>query len=313
MGLHPSPAFVSPLTDSPNQEILFEFRAGKMMTNGTRVTPDPRKGLVRLSKGEDTLTHFQWWDRTLNLMEDDQIIFPEEASFEKVGQSSGRVYLLSFKHDDRKFFFWMQETRQENDGDICNIVMHHLNRPLEDEEDEPEDSPKAVPQLSEGGVSDRLETSSDLSAGTAALSGEMSHGTSTGVVQLTDLQRILSGLGQAPGSPGFSELLKPDIVVPLLENLQLEERLAPYLPEGVRSKQAIAELMQSPQFHQQLDSFTQVIRSGQMDLSQFGIDPSKYNFTVAAFLEAIEEQANMDGSEKGREQRPNRDVMEEGR
>jgi hypothetical protein len=31
--------------------------------------------------------------------------------------------------------------------------------------------------------------------------------------------------------PGFSELLKPDIVVPLLENLQLEERLAPYLPE----------------------------------------------------------------------------------
>jgi hypothetical protein len=70
MGLHPSPAFVSPLTDSPNQEILFEFRAGKMMTNGTRVTPDPRKGLVRLSKSEDTLTHFQWWDRTLNLMED---------------------------------------------------------------------------------------------------------------------------------------------------------------------------------------------------------------------------------------------------
>lgn len=83
--------------------------------------------------------------------------------------------------------------------------------------------------------------------------------------------------------------------------------------QGVRSNQAIAELMQSPQFHQQLDSFTQVIRSGQMDLSQFGIDPSKYNFTVAAFLEAIEEQANMDGSENGREQRPNHDVMEEGR
>jgi hypothetical protein len=30
----------------------------------------------------------------------------------------------------------------------------------EDEEDEPEDSPKAVLQISEGGVSDRLETSS---------------------------------------------------------------------------------------------------------------------------------------------------------
>ena len=28
--------------------------------------------------------------------------------------------------------------------------------------------------------------------------------------------------------------------------------------QGVRTKQAIAELMQSPQFHQQLDAFTQV-------------------------------------------------------
>jgi hypothetical protein len=32
------------------QEILFEFRAGKMTKTGTRVTPDPRKGLVRLLK-----------------------------------------------------------------------------------------------------------------------------------------------------------------------------------------------------------------------------------------------------------------------
>jgi len=31
--------------------------------------------------------------------------------------------------------------------------------------------------------------------------------------------------------PGFSELLRPDIVGPLLDELQLEERLAPYLPE----------------------------------------------------------------------------------
>lgn len=31
--------------------------------------------------------------------------------------------------------------------------------------------------------------------------------------------------------PGFSELLRPDIVRSLLDELQLEERLAPYLPE----------------------------------------------------------------------------------
>lgn len=32
------------------QEVLFEFKAGKMVANGTRVVPDPRKGLVRLVK-----------------------------------------------------------------------------------------------------------------------------------------------------------------------------------------------------------------------------------------------------------------------
>jgi hypothetical protein len=50
--------------------------------------------------------------------------------------------------------------RQENDADICNIVMHHLNRPLEDEEDEPEDSSQAVSETSEGAVPDKLEAPS---------------------------------------------------------------------------------------------------------------------------------------------------------
>jgi 26S proteasome regulatory subunit N13 len=193
----------SPLPDSPDQqEILFEFRAGKMTKTGTRVTPDPRKGLVRLLKGEDTLTHFQWWDRGLNSMED--IIFPQEATFKKVEQSSGRVYLLSFKHDDRKFFFWMQETREENDADICNIVMHHLNRPLEDEEDEPEDSSQAISETSEGAVPDKLEAPSDLNEGATASSDDIPHGSSSGVVQLADLQRILTGLGQTPGDIGMA-------------------------------------------------------------------------------------------------------------
>lgn len=86
----------------------------------------------------------------------DQIVFPDEAVFEKVpeifkffmyfleellegfdfveqfglsiqilllilfrvmqvGQSSGRVYLLKFKHDDRRSFFWMQ---------VCTLNPH---------------------------------------------------------------------------------------------------------------------------------------------------------------------------------------------
>jgi len=50
--------------------------------------------------------------------------------------------------------------------------------------------------------------------------------------------------------PPFSELLKPEIVVPLLENLQHKECLVTYLPE--------------------------VLQSGQMEFLQFGITPSKF-------------------------------------
>jgi len=321
MGL--TPPAVSPVPVPPDQDILLEIRAGKMIASGTRVTPDPRKGLIRLVKAEDTLLHFQWWDRTTCTLEDDQIVFPEEATFEKVGQSSGRVYLLKFKHDDRKSFFWMQEADKGMDADICNVVMHLLNHPLEsDGEDELEDSPQPLSENSDAMAGDLFEataTSRDLAGDSSPLASVIPGATSSGVVQLADLQRILTGLGQPSEAnlamardtgPGFSELLRPDIVGPLLDDLQLEERLAPYLPEGVRTKQAIAELMQSPQFHQQLDAFTQVIRSGQIDLSQFGIDSSRYNYTVASFLEAIEDQAASGSNEQ--EQRLDQDVMEEG-
>ena len=49
------------------------------------------------------------------------------------------------------------------------------------------------------------------------------------------------------------------------------------------------ESLQSPQFRQQVEAFSYVLRTGQIDLSQFGIDPSKYNFTVASFLEALDD------------------------
>nr|AFK46139.1 unknown [Medicago truncatula] len=74
-----------------------------------------------------------------------------------------------------------------------------------------------------------------------------------------------------------------------METLPLEQRLASYLPEGTWSPEDILELLQSPPFRQQVDSFTYVLRTGQIDLSQFGIDPSKYKFTVLSFLEALED------------------------
>lgn len=280
----------------PLQEIMLEFRAGIMSLEGTRVVPDTRKGLVRVARGDEGLLHFQWLNRTSNVVEIDQIILPDEAIFEKVQQTSGRVYILKFKEDDRKFFFWMQEPKADGDSQICSSVNYFINRPIEEGDEVETSTALQMSEASDGAVG--IEVSSrDANAGEPVLSNEALSGNldpSAGPVQLADLQRILSSLegnisAAEDTGPSLGDILKPELVLPLLEQFSLEERLAPYLPEGTWTCEAFLELLQSPQFRQQVEAFSYVLRTGQIDLTQFGIDPSKYNFTVASFLEALDD------------------------
>ncbi|CAN6445030.1 unnamed protein product [Victoria cruziana] len=298
--------------DDPSaQEVLLEFRAGKMFLEGKRVIPVTRKGLVRLIKGEEGLVHFQWIDRVQNVVEDDQIVFPDEAVFEKVEQSSGRVYILKFNTDDRKFFFWMQEPKSDGDVRICTLVNYHINRPLDDlaEASVPFQTSE-VPQVIGDEITSR-DGNLEMTNMTAETAGEVS---SSGPVQLSDLQRILSFIepavfmaalkictyvsmfrlslwhsGTQDAALGLGDILKPDLLRPFINSLSLEQRLAAYLPEGQWTPDELIELLQSPPFRQQVDSFTYVLRTGQIDLQQFGVDPSKYKFTVLSFLEALED------------------------
>ncbi|KAJ6853071.1 26S proteasome regulatory subunit RPN13 isoform X2 [Iris pallida] len=294
------------------QEVMVEFRAGKMSLVGTRVVPDNRKGLVRIGRGEEGLVHFQWLDRTQNIVEDDQIIFPDEAVFEKVDQSSGRVYILKFSSDNRKFFFWMQEPHSDGDLQICNSVNYYINRPI----DEAEASvPLHMSEMSEDTAEEDLSSRGgnlvDLNVA-GELAGEVT--SSAGPVQLADLQRILRSI-QPPGTAedpdgglGLGDILKPDLLSPLIESLSLEQRLASYLPEGSSSPGGIMEILQSAPFRQQVDSFSYVLRTGQIDLSQFGIDPSKYTLTVPSFLEALEDSVSKELGESDLRQDENKDT-----
>lgn len=305
-------------------EIFYEFRAGKMLLDGKRVLPDSRKGLIRIGRGEEGLVHFQWVDRSLNVVEDDQIVFPEEAVFEKVNQSSGRVYILKFHTDDRKFFFWMQEPRAERDVQICTTVNFHLNQPLVLHGEEEPDASVPV-QSSEEMVEDDVSSRAGNLVGPSRGGEASSEVTSSGPVKLADLQRILSNIGSSAeaGDPdaglGLGDILKPEFVRPLIQELPLDQQLSSYLPEGQWTPEELIELLQSPPFRQQLDSFTYVLRTGQVDLTQFGIDPSKYKFTVPSFLEALEdsvpnesEQSGLGGNDLKSDSVRHNDSMDEG-
>ncbi|XWS52337.1 hypothetical protein CRYUN_Cryun11dG0059200 [Craigia yunnanensis] len=179
------------------QETLLEFRAGKMLLEGKRVVPDSRKGLIRIARGEEGLVHFQWLDRTQNVIEDDQIIFPDEAVFEKVNQASGRVYILKFNTDDRKFFFWMQEPKAEDDSQLCSSVNNFINQPLEFlgvEEPDASEPLQVSEDMVEDDISSRAGNLTATNLGAEAISDVTS---SSGPVKLEDLQRILSSIGPA--------------------------------------------------------------------------------------------------------------------
>ena len=63
---------------------LVEFKCGKMSLSGTTVTADKRKGLLYVYR--DDCTHFCWKDRTSGKVEDDLIVFPNDAELIPVPQ-----------------------------------------------------------------------------------------------------------------------------------------------------------------------------------------------------------------------------------
>lgn len=95
------------------------------------VLPDKRKGLVFMKLDNNGLLHFYWKDRQHGRLEDDFIIFPDDAEMKRVPQcTTGRVYLLRFKNNSkRKFFYWMQEPNEAKDADLIKKVNDLINNP----------------------------------------------------------------------------------------------------------------------------------------------------------------------------------------
>ncbi|WIA41801.1 hypothetical protein OEZ86_009133 [Tetradesmus obliquus] len=314
---------------------MAEGRVGLLVRDGTKVTPDTRKGLLRVIRTEDGLLHLEWWERkdsgNADAPEYDEIVFPDEAVFEKPAKAPPRVFMLRFKEQsDRDKLFWMQEPSEAGDDDFCRRVNRAINTPMGvDLEDEGPDSDLPQEVISSDALL-RGHVSLAPGAGTSMEAGDSVGLVPTGPGQQplapAQLAALLSGMaggagGPAPGAatdpgaslaaalmaavarrqqqqqqmrdmavapgPGLQEVLKPEVLGPLLQDPEVLERLSAYLPEEQRSRAALLELAHSPQFAQQLATFSGALQTGQLDLAQFGLQAQ--GFTVADFLRAIQD------------------------
>jgi hypothetical protein len=94
------------------------------------VEADKRKGLVQVKQSpEDNIIHFIWKDRTTGTEDINLMLFPDDASFRKVNEANGRVFVLEWTSTDKKMFFWMQEPKDDKDKENCDNINKYINNP----------------------------------------------------------------------------------------------------------------------------------------------------------------------------------------
>jgi len=279
------------------------FKAGRAFRRpGTNfVDANPTKGAILLQNGEDGLLHFIWKDRLTNDAEEDLILFPSDATFQKVEQSAwGRTYVLKFASSDQRHFFWMQDADASRDLEFVSNV----NRLLAD--------PQTVPIWLAPGYNPTQDSQPSTSAPAASTSqaGPSSQpagpsGFQATPEQLAQLQNIVASMaGASPAAQqsdiSLSDILTPTHLTPLFSaHPELIPALFPYLPPDLPtppSSEVLQQIIASPQFRGAVRSFDQALRTGLLGGLVRGLGlPEEAGLGIEAFLHAIQEQARREG------------------
>ncbi|XP_014778124.1 proteasomal ubiquitin receptor ADRM1 [Octopus bimaculoides] len=151
---------------------------------------------------------------------------------------------------------------------------------------------------SSGGTSTTTTTTSTTAAISSSSSSAATKTTDTPrqQIQLSDLQSILSNMhvpvDKVQDSIELSQVLKPDDIIPILANSEIQQHLLQYLPEGEmlpRTEEELRNTVQSPQFQQALQSFSAALRSRELGplMTQFGLGDDVANAAAEGDLEAF--------------------------
>ncbi|KAI9464340.1 adhesion regulating molecule [Boletus coccyginus] len=218
------------LTDS---QTLLAFKAGRSFRRSDTnfVDANPTKGAIVLSNSDDGLLHFMWKDRATGSFGEDLILFPGDATFEKVAQApGGRTYVLRFESSDqKKHFFWMQDASSRRDDEFA----HNLNRLLS--------NPSIIPVWDLRTVESQASTSTpgaSTSQTPTAPSGNTSASLPPGTTpeQLARLRALVTSMGANAGpnpddEVSLTDVLTPSNILPLFtSHPALLSSLFPHLP-----------------------------------------------------------------------------------
>ncbi|KAI0059537.1 adhesion regulating molecule [Artomyces pyxidatus] len=266
-----------PLTD---RSTILAFKAGRAFRReGTNtVEPHAEKGAVVIAKGEDELLHFMWKNRVTEETDEDLILFPTDASFTRVSQASGRVYVLKFSSSDQRHFFWMQDGSAARDEEFA----YHVDRLLQ--------IPGYIPVWQAAAPeAPQASTSAQPAASASTATPEQ-------LAQLRALVDQMSGATHFEPEFFLSDVLTPANFTPLFtSHPELISTIFPHLPPDLPtppSAEVLTQIVSSPQFRGAVLGFDRALRTGLLGglMRQLGL-PEEAGTSVEAFLRAIREQA----------------------
>ncbi|KAF9565686.1 adhesion regulating molecule [Agrocybe pediades] len=272
-------------------EILLAFKAGRAFRReGTNIVePNPAKGAIYLTNGDDGLLHFIWRNRTTGNIEEDLILFPFDASFVRVSQSPGRVYVLKFSSSNQRHFFWLQDASSARDAEFTENVNGLLQNPEFDVRWGVPISSTA-PQASTSAAGSAQATTSRQGAGSNF------EATPEQLATLSQMLTSMSSQPQASSDVSLTDILTPTNLAPLFNHPELISTLFPHLPPDLPippSAEALERIIHSPQFRASVANFDQALRTGLLGglVRTLGL-PEEAGTGVGPFLRAIQEQAD---------------------
>ncbi|KAL7328521.1 hypothetical protein PS15p_206783 [Mucor circinelloides] len=282
---------------------LVEFNAGKVIREGSTLKPDTRKGVVYMDQSDDQLMHFYWKERKAADPEDDFIIFPDEAELLRVNEcTTGRVYILKFKSSSQKVFYWMQSKNDEKDEELVSRVNQLINDPQSAANDGGGQGDLDM-NMTQDNLLQFIQNAGGLS-GNLSSSLPGANGNVIASSKWNELHNTLANINtpEEQASLDLGDALDADAVNAILGDSDIRSALFPFVSESSeRSAEEIAQLVQSQQFQQRLQTLNAAL---QQDALSSIVDALETEKDIKSFLKAVKEQAK-------RKQNRDSDAMEE--
>ncbi|BEI86175.1 hypothetical protein CcaverHIS002_0604620 [Cutaneotrichosporon cavernicola] len=285
-------------------------RSLRRSDNAKWVDPLPEKGIIEVNLDQG-IVNFVWRNKATSCAEDELLIFPGEASFERVAADpTGRSFALKFSSSNQVHFFWLQSgTLADADVRATTDIDEFLKDPEYVPGSAPiNDSHRAKPRDTLSTAAATTSSSPALASTSASTSGPAASASTSATGQGkkdSDMARLLFQWAEnnlpipEDEDASLGDILTPETVDRLLaEKPELAGQMAANMPpdlslpggESAASASGLKRVVGTPQFRSAVNDLEMALRNGTLPDSMMPwVQGGGGAWNLRSFLAALRE------------------------